>query len=73
MAINNFVLERLDGTLQPDTTCDVDFYGINSKSMGQIRNPGAQHSFTTTQAPLRCTQKFIPGANQSITLKVKYR
>lgn len=63
--------ERLDGTLQPTTTCDVEFFGGSSKLAGQIRNPGSQH-FTNSQSPLRCTQEFIPAVNQSITIKVRF-
>nr|XP_024216376.1 uncharacterized protein LOC106682048 [Halyomorpha halys] len=62
--------EHLDGTLQPDTVCDVGFYGLSSNPVGEIRNPGLQHLFWNSPSPIRCVQKFVPATNQSITLKI---
>ncbi|XP_014255384.2 uncharacterized protein LOC106669972 [Cimex lectularius] len=62
--------QHVDGTLQPDTICDVEFFGHSSNSVGQVRNPGNQHYFWNSQNPIRCSQRFIPAANQSITIKV---
>lgn len=64
--------ERIDGTLQPDTVCDVAFHGSTSNPVGDIRNPGLQHLFWNSQSPVRCVQQFVPAANQSITLKVYF-
>uniref|UniRef100_A0A146LBY2 Cubilin n=3 Tax=Lygus hesperus TaxID=30085 RepID=A0A146LBY2_LYGHE len=62
--------EHLEGTLQPDSLCDVKFFGGSSSKIGQIRNPGGQHSLWNSQTPMLCTQTFVPTANQSIILKV---
>ncbi|KAK7595221.1 hypothetical protein V9T40_001654 [Parthenolecanium corni] len=59
-----------EGTLQPDTLCDVTYYGLTSSSMGRIHNHGSQHLFWNVEGPLRCTQRFVPTTNQSITLKI---
>ncbi|PSN57357.1 hypothetical protein C0J52_02910 [Blattella germanica] len=62
--------EQVDGTLQPDTFCDVDYYGLSSSLDGWISNPGTQHLFWNIEGSLRCTQRFIPAANQSVTITV---
>lgn len=64
------IAEQVDGTLQPDTLCDVDYYGLSSQLDGQISNPGTQHLFWNIEGALRCSQRFIPAANQSITITV---
>lgn len=64
------VPEQVSGTLQPSTMCDVHFYGMSSPSVGMIDNPGSQHLYWNIEGPLRCSQQFIPGANQSIAITV---
>nr|CAD7260979.1 unnamed protein product [Timema shepardi] len=62
--------EQVDGTLQPATLCDVDYFGLSSPREGRVSNPGTQHLFWNIEGPLRCTQRFVPAANQSVTLTV---
>lgn len=66
-----FISEQIRGTLQPSTICDVNFYGMSSPSVGTISNPGNQHLYWNIEGPLRCSQQFIPGANQSIALTIR--
>nr|CAD7418268.1 unnamed protein product [Timema cristinae] len=63
-------MEQVDGTLQPATLCDVDYFGLSSPREGRVSNPGTQHLFWNIEGPLRCTQRFVPAANQSVTLTV---
>ncbi|GLV37679.1 uncharacterized protein CBL_13952 [Carabus blaptoides fortunei] len=63
--------EQMSGTLQPSTMCDVHFYGMSSPSVGMIDNPGSQHLYWNIEGPLRCSQQFIPGANQSIAITIR--
>lgn len=67
------VSEQIDGTLRPLTLCDVDYYGLSSASTGQVKNPGTQDLYFNIERPLHCVQRFIPAANQSITLTVSSR
>ncbi|KAK6642510.1 hypothetical protein RUM43_004012 [Polyplax serrata] len=62
--------EQIDGTLRPLTLCDVDYYGLSSASTGQVKNPGTQDLYFNIERPLHCVQRFIPAANQSITLTI---
>ncbi|KAK7789091.1 hypothetical protein R5R35_012776 [Gryllus longicercus] len=62
--------EQVDGTLRPDTLCDVDYYGLSSPRQGHVTNPGGQQLFWNYEGTLRCSQRFIPAANQSITLTI---
>ncbi|XKL64287.1 hypothetical protein PGB90_004373 [Kerria lacca] len=66
----SFLDEYAEGTLQPNTLCDVTFYGLTSTSIGKIHNHGSQHLFWNVEGPLRCSQRFVPAANQSVTLKI---
>lgn len=64
------VAEQVSGTVQPTGMCDVIYRGHTSPLAGQIENPSTQHLYWNMEGPLLCTQKYIPSANQSITLKV---
>lgn len=63
--------EQTLGTLQPSTICDVSFYGLSSPAGGTISNPGGQHLYWNVEGALRCTQQFVPAANQSVTVSVR--
>ncbi|XP_071454563.1 uncharacterized protein [Hetaerina americana] len=70
--------ERLEGTLQPSTLCDVVYNGGtrgrgSGRREGQFMEPVAGRSpqlLWNVEGPLRCSQRFdlVPG--QAITLKV---
>ncbi|XP_017786083.1 PREDICTED: uncharacterized protein LOC108569152 [Nicrophorus vespilloides] len=62
--------EQISGTVLPAGMCDVIYKGSTSPSAGMIDNPSTQHLYWNMEGPLLCTQKFVPAANQSITLKV---
>ncbi|EEB15737.1 hypothetical protein Phum_PHUM383910 [Pediculus humanus corporis] len=62
--------EQVDGTLRPLTLCDVDYYGLSSSTSGQVNNPGSQDLYFNIERPLRCVDRFVPAANQSITLTI---
>lgn len=66
----SFLDEYADGTVQPDTLCDVAYYGLKSSSSGRIRNHGSQYLFWNVDGSLRCSQRFIPVTNQSVILKI---
>ncbi|XP_047118443.1 uncharacterized protein LOC124798953 [Schistocerca piceifrons] len=62
--------EHVEGTLQPDSLCDVAYYGLSSSREGTVTNPGSQQIFWNIEGALRCSQRFVPAANQSVTLTV---
>lgn len=63
--------EQTLGTLQPSTICDVSFYGLSSPAGGTVSNPGGQHLYWNVEGALRCTQQFVPAANQSVAVSVR--
>lgn len=63
--------EHIGGTLQPDTLCNVDYYGMSAASRGTINNSGNQHVFWNVEGSLECIHRFIPAANQSVVIQVR--
>ncbi|XP_075210689.1 uncharacterized protein LOC142318047 [Lycorma delicatula] len=62
--------EHIGGTLQPDTLCNVDYYGMSAASRGTINNSGNQHFFWNVEGSLECIHRFIPAANQSVVIQI---
>uniref|UniRef100_A0A8D8ZX56 CUB domain-containing protein n=1 Tax=Cacopsylla melanoneura TaxID=428564 RepID=A0A8D8ZX56_9HEMI len=62
--------QRIYGTLQPDTLCNVKYYGLTSASTGTISNPGKHHLFWNIDHTLICSSRFIPRTNQSVVLSI---
>ncbi|KAK7790383.1 hypothetical protein R5R35_009981 [Gryllus longicercus] len=62
--------EKMDGTLRPDTLCDVDYYGSSSLLRGHITNPGTHQLYWNLEGTFRCLQRFVPAVNQSILFTV---
>lgn len=64
------LLEQISGTIQPQGVCDVIYKGSTSPLAGIIDNPSTQHLYWDMEGVITCKQKFIPSANQSITIKI---
>ncbi|XP_024947833.1 uncharacterized protein LOC107274742 isoform X2 [Cephus cinctus] len=62
--------EREEGTQQPASVCDVEYYGLSSPPEGTVIHP-EPHKLLTSQGPVKCRQHFIPAANQSINITVE--
>ncbi|XP_043281028.1 uncharacterized protein [Venturia canescens] len=61
--------ERHDGTQQPASVCDVEYYGLSSPSQGWVIHP--EHRLFARQGPAKCKQHFIPAANQSVIVTIE--
>ncbi|KAG8305577.1 hypothetical protein J6590_067958 [Homalodisca vitripennis] len=66
----HFHNEQVSGTLQPDTLCSSDYYGLSSSPRGQVTRPGQEPIFWNIDGPLECSKRFIPAVNQSISLQI---
>ncbi|XP_054277956.1 uncharacterized protein LOC128996585 [Macrosteles quadrilineatus] len=66
----HFHNEHVQGTLQPDTLCTTDYYGLSSSPRGHVTGPGQEHIFWNVDGRLQCSQRFIPAVNQSVSLQV---
>ncbi|XP_039276510.1 uncharacterized protein LOC111054673 isoform X1 [Nilaparvata lugens] len=62
--------EHIGGTLQPDALCNVDYFGMSASTYGTVTNAGNQHVFWNVEGPLECSHRFIPAANQSVTVQL---
>ncbi|XP_050435516.1 uncharacterized protein LOC126842547 [Adelges cooleyi] len=66
----NFFNELEKGTLQPETLCDVNYYGLSSSSRGKLKQPGTEQTFWNVEGQMRCSQNLFPAANQSVSVKI---
>lgn len=62
--------EREGGTRQPESVCDVEYYGLTSPAQGSVVHP-EPHRLFVKDGPVKCRQLFIPAANQSVIITVE--
>ncbi|XP_025833954.1 uncharacterized protein LOC108735205 [Agrilus planipennis] len=60
--------EQISGTMQPESLCDVVYYGSKSPLAGMMENPTSKYFFVVGR--LICKQVFKPSANQSVELTI---
>ncbi|XP_026686589.1 LOW QUALITY PROTEIN: uncharacterized protein LOC103519210, partial [Diaphorina citri] len=60
--------QRISGTLQPDTLCNVKYYGLSSPASGTLTDPDKHHLFWNIDHRLVCSSRFISRTNQSVVL-----
>lgn len=65
-----WVAELHEGTASPDATCAATHYGLASPKHGGVSAPSHHHIFWNIEEQLQCTHRFIPAANQSVTIEV---
>ncbi|KAI5707463.1 hypothetical protein M8J77_003002 [Diaphorina citri] len=62
--------QRISGTLQPDTLCNVKYYGLSSPASGTLTDPDRHHLFWNIDHRLVCSSRFISRTNQSVVLSI---
>lgn len=65
-----FQPELHEGTASPDATCAATHYGLASPKHGGVSAPSHHHIFWNIEERLQCMHRFIPAANQSVTIEV---
>ncbi|CAB3256480.1 unnamed protein product [Arctia plantaginis] len=63
--------EQHEGTASPDSTCASTHYGLASPAHGGVSAPSHHHIFWNIEERLLCTHRFIPAANQSVTIEIQ--
>ncbi|KAJ8736263.1 hypothetical protein PYW08_006919 [Mythimna loreyi] len=63
--------EQHEGTASPDATCAATHYGLSSPAHGGVSAPSHHHIFWNIEERLLCTHRFIPAANQSVTIEIQ--
>ncbi|XP_052759011.1 uncharacterized protein LOC113518546 [Galleria mellonella] len=63
--------EHHEGTASPDATCAATHYGLAAPTHGGVAAPSHHHIFWNIEERLLCTHRFIPAANQSVTIEIQ--
>ncbi|XP_022116712.2 uncharacterized protein LOC110994403 [Pieris rapae] len=63
--------EQHEGTVSPDATCASTHYGLAAPAHGGVSAPNQHHIFWNIEERLLCTHRFIPAANQSVTIEIQ--
>lgn len=63
--------EQHEGTASPDATCASTHYGLASPVHGGVAAPSHHHILWNIEERLLCTHRFIPAANQSVTIEIQ--
>ncbi|XP_026319876.1 uncharacterized protein LOC113230249 [Hyposmocoma kahamanoa] len=63
--------QQHEGTASPDDTCASTHYGLASPAHGGVSAPTHHHIFWNLEERLLCTHRFIPAANQSVTIEIQ--
>ncbi|KAI8438680.1 hypothetical protein MSG28_011098, partial [Choristoneura fumiferana] len=60
-----------EGTAAPDASCAATHYGLSAPAHGGVASPAHHHVFWNLEQRLLCTHRFIPAANQSVTIEIQ--
>ncbi|XP_053615621.1 uncharacterized protein LOC128678235 [Plodia interpunctella] len=63
--------EQHEGTASPDAMCASTHYGLAAPTHGGVSAPSHHHIFWNIEERLLCTHRFIPAANQSVTIEIQ--
>ncbi|XP_063548395.1 uncharacterized protein LOC134755756 [Cydia strobilella] len=63
--------EQHEGTASPDATCTATHYGLAAPAHGGVAAPTHHHVFWNLEERLVCMHRFIPAANQSVTIEIQ--